>query len=53
MAVQDESRGTASGVDQGELKRRNVSGQPNGSYIPQEVEEKMDDKSKKQVGQPA
>ncbi|KAI7028868.1 hypothetical protein KC352_g47740, partial [Hortaea werneckii] len=49
MAVQDETRGAASGVDQGELKRRNVQGQANGSYIPKEAEDKMDEKSKQQA----
>ncbi|KAI6813570.1 dolichyl phosphate-D-mannose:protein O-D-mannosyltransferase-like protein [Hortaea werneckii] len=49
MAVQDETRGAASGVDQGELKRRNVHGQANGSYVPKEAEDKMDEKSKQQA----
>lgn len=49
MAAQDESRGAATGVDQGELKRRNVAGQANGSYVPKEAEQKMDEKSKQKV----
>lgn len=49
MAVQDSTKGAATGVDQGDVKRRNVSGQQNGSYIPKEVEQKMDQKTKEQV----
>ena len=50
MAVQDDdTRATTTGADQGDVRRRNVSGQTNGSYIPKEVGEKMDDKTKKQV----
>ena len=52
MAVEDDTRGAATGVDQADLKRRNVSGQANGSYIPKEVEQKMDEKTKKQVQYP-
>lgn len=36
---------------QGDVKRRNVSaGQPNGSYVPQQVADKMDEKTKQKVG---
>jgi len=49
MAVQDDTSGVATGVEQADLKRRNVSGQANGSYIPKEVEQKLDEKTKKQV----
>lgn len=40
----------ATGADQGELRRRNVSGQPNGNYVAQIVDEKIDPKTKQQVG---
>jgi len=52
MAVDDEStRASTTGADQGDVRRRNVNGQTNGSYIPKAVDEKMDDKTKKQVRQ--
>ena len=46
MAAQDVST-TATDV-QGDARRRNV-GQPNGSYIPKEVGEKMEEKTKQKV----
>ena len=47
MAAQDAS---ATGADhQGDARRRNV-GQPNGSYVPKEVGNKMDEKTKQKVG---
>ena len=49
-AASYEMNGAATGVDLGEAKRRNVSGQTNGSYIPKEVEQKLDEKTKKKVG---
>ena len=49
MAASQEMNGAATGVDLGEAKRRNVLGQTNGSYIPKEVEQKLDIKTKKQV----
>ena len=46
MAAQDVS---ATGTDvQGDARRRNV-GQPNGSYIPKEVGDKLDEKTKQKV----
>jgi hypothetical protein len=49
MAVQDEGRATATGTDQGDVRRRNVSGQPNGNYIPKELDDKVDEKTKQKV----
>lgn len=47
MAAQD---AVTTGADtQGEMRKRNV-GQPNGSYVPKEVGDKMDEKSKQKVG---
>ena len=40
---------TTSGADTGEARRRNVGGQPNGSYVPKEMAEKMDEKTKQKV----
>lgn len=46
MAAQDAS---ATGADiQGDVRKRNVW-QPNGNYIPKEVGDKMDDKTKQKV----
>lgn len=50
MAVADDA--TTTGADrQGDLKRRNVSGQGhvNGSYLPKEVDGKLDQKTKQKV----
>lgn len=49
MAAQDQSQAAASGVDQGDVRRRHGAGQPNGSYIPKELDEKMDEKTKEKV----
>ena len=46
MAAQDAS---ATGADyQAEVRKRNT-GQPNGSYIPKEVGDKLDEKTKQKV----
>ena len=51
MAAQDEGRvAQATGADQGDVRRRNVSGQPNGNYIPKELDGKVDEKTKQKVG---
>jgi len=51
MAVQDDStRASATGADQGDVRRRNVpTSQANGNYVPKEVGDKVDVKTKKQV----
>lgn len=47
MATQDAS---ATGADvHGDARRRNV-GQPNGSYIPKQVDDKLNEKTKQKVG---
>lgn len=49
MAVQDAS--TTSANTQGDVRRRNVgTDQANGSYIPQEIDDKLDKKTKQKVG---
>jgi len=52
MAAENDDRGTATGADAGEARRRNVSGQPNGNHIPTELEDKVDEKTKEKVCQP-
>ena len=49
MAVEDDNRGATTGIDQGEARRRNVSGLPNGNHVPKELENKLDEKTKQQV----
>ena len=46
MAAQDAI--TTGAETQGDARRRNV-GQPNGTYIPKEVGDKMDEKTKQKV----
>lgn len=51
MAVNERSQSATTGADtNGDLRKRNVpQGQQNGSYIPQAVDEKLDEKSKQKV----
>ena len=49
MAAHDNHRAAATGADQGDMRRRNVSGRPNGSYIPAEFDDKVDEKTKQKV----
>ena len=49
MAVQDDDRASTTGAQQGDVRRRNISGQPNGNYVPQQLDEKIDEKTKEKV----
>ena len=44
------SNATPTGIDAGDLRRRNVgNGQPNGSFVPAKVGEQLDEKTKQKV----
>lgn len=44
------SNATTTGIDAGDLRRRNVgNGQPNGSFVPAKVGEQLDEKTKQKV----